>query len=53
MYDKPPGLSAAGVPSVGQPIMAAAGFQPALCASRKVNFRRQRRSRRGIVPRPY
>jgi len=31
---------------VGQPILAAAGFQPALFASLQIGFRRKRRSRK-------
>jgi hypothetical protein len=34
-------------PLVGQPILAAAGFQPALSVSRFVGFCRKRRSRQG------
>jgi len=37
----------AGRPLVGQPILAAAGFQPALFVSRFVGFCRNRRSRQG------
>jgi len=35
---------------VGQPILAAAGFQPALFTSLPASFRRQRRSREGPSP---
>ena len=35
------------VRNVGQPILAAAGFQPALFACAPVGFRRQRHSRQG------
>ena len=34
-------------PLVGQPILAAAGFQPALFVSRFIGFSRKRRSRQG------
>jgi hypothetical protein len=35
---------------VGQPILAAAGFEPALFVSRRAGFRRKMRSRQGPIP---
>ncbi len=45
------GFTISGNPFVGQPILVAAGFQPALFASRRVGFCRKRRLVQGAVSR--